>query len=237
MKQLENKTVADIVTDNINTAKVFNKFSINFGFRDKITLKTVCEEKNVDLKDLIDELKKVDKSIYYLKDYKSWNIDLLLQFLIDIHHNKKQDDIQILTKLSKEINNKIKTKSKTTEKLYKLIENLNSKVLNKIHIEEDNVFPYIKELLLKKKNTGTLKKPILEESLKKIEKQRETLSKKIDEIIQLTNNFKTSKTVDASLKLLFERLGYFLFVLQEHNHIEKNILFPKALELEASLVG
>jgi regulator of cell morphogenesis and NO signaling len=233
---LENKTIAEIVTDNINTAVVFKKYKIDFGFKGNIILKKACEKNNINVNNVIAELLSVDKKKFYLKDYNSWDIDLLLQFLKEIQHDKKQDEISILTDLSLNLDKKYSKNHPYIKRLNECIQLIKIKLVKKIYIEENNIYPYVKNLLKFKKNSEHIKNVSLEKNIKKLEKYRLFISDKFNEIVVLTDNFKTSKNVDASFKLLFERLEHFLFDLQEHNHIEKNILFPKALELEASLI-
>ena len=46
MIHLKNKTVGDIVTENVNTAKIFHKYQIDFGFNGDMILKKFVKKRN-----------------------------------------------------------------------------------------------------------------------------------------------------------------------------------------------
>ena len=60
MNTIENKTVAEVVSENIKTAHVFKKYGINFCCGGGITIEKACEKKNLDYSILKGELLKVD---------------------------------------------------------------------------------------------------------------------------------------------------------------------------------
>jgi len=62
MKTIENKTVAEVVSENIKTAHVFKKYGIDFCCGGGITIDKACEKKNLDYSMLKEELLKVDDS-------------------------------------------------------------------------------------------------------------------------------------------------------------------------------
>ncbi|MFK8060462.1 MAG: DUF542 domain-containing protein [Polaribacter sp.] len=75
MKTIGKKIVANIVTDNINTAKVFKKYKIDFGIDGHKNLSKICENQNIDLKKITKELKSIDTNVFFLKNYKVWKLD------------------------------------------------------------------------------------------------------------------------------------------------------------------
>ena len=83
-----NKSVATIVIENINTAAVLKKYKIDFSIHGNMLLYKACEEKNTNLKHIIRDLKAVNNKVYYLKDYNSWKLDFLIDFLIKIQVSK-----------------------------------------------------------------------------------------------------------------------------------------------------
>jgi len=101
--------------------------------------------------------------------------------------------------------------------------------------EEIVLFPYIKELVSAKKNEqvlhashfGTVQNPI-----NMMEMEHELVGKNLEEIRRLSNNYTLPSDSCASYSLLYKMLDEFENDLHLHIHLENNILFPKAVELE-----
>ena len=57
----------------------------------------------------------------------------------------------------------------------------------------------------------------------------------MEKIQQLSNNFTPPEDACATYRVLFQNLKGFQEDLHKHVHLENNILFPKALDLEKRL--
>ena len=106
----------------------------------------------------------------------------------------------------------------------------------KIHFykEEMVLFPYIKELVAYKK-TGihpTFRISISEGPLADMHKEHEAAGDMLKTIRNLTNNYQVPGGACASFQELYTRLEELEGDLHQHIHLENNILFPKALQLE-----
>lgn len=238
MIHLEDKTVGNIVTENVNTAKIFHKYKIDFGFNGDIVLKKVCRKRKLDLNKIVLELNSVTKNKYYLKDYNNWNLNLLISFLTDVHHIHKQDDILLLKKLVNEVTKNYRNKIPYINDLVSIVLSVSNDLLMKMNYEETIIYPHIKKIVMLevKSNNNYPIHPVLSENISTIEQQRLIICEKFKKITAITNDFKVSTQVCDTYKLFFNKLKKFQFYLEEHNHIEKNILLPKALKLEASLI-
>ncbi len=237
MKNLEQKSVTSIVLNNINTTKVFEKYNIDFGFKGDTKLNQVCKTKNIDVNDLIRELKETDQKKFYLKDYNSWPIALLIDFLVDIQHTKKKEDLFIL----KNLNNTVKKNYEKNQELiniFNTFKTITKQLLTKISEEENNIYPYIKKLVAIDNGTinEQINNPYLLQNIERIEKNRFKICRNLEDAIRLINISSKKIVKDPKVFLLFKRGKIFYYFLQEHNHIEKNILLPKALLLEEKLL-
>lgn len=237
MENLEQKSVTNIVLNNINTTKVFEKYNIDFGFKGDNKLNQVCKTKNLDVNDLIRELEETDKKKFYLKDYNSWPIELLVDFLTDIQHTKKKEDLFILKNLNNSLNKKNEN-NKELINIFNTFKTITKLLLSKISDEENNIYPYIKELVAI--DNGNINKqinnPYLLKNIERIEKNRVKICRNLEDFIRLINTSTKIIGKDPKVFLLFNRGKTFYYFLQEHNHIEKNILLPKALLLEEKLL-
>jgi regulator of cell morphogenesis and NO signaling len=104
--------------------------------------------------------------------------------------------------------------------------------------EEKVLFPYVNELVAATNDTrplhaaafGTVQNPI-----NMMEMEHELVGKNLEEIRELSNNYLLPEDACANYSLLYRMLDEFEEDLHLHIHLENNILFPKALEIEKKL--
>lgn len=107
-----------------------------------------------------------------------------------------------------------------------------------IKIEESFLFPYILQLNTYQNNhkNTKLEKPLLVNPLKNIENDHTEICKLWKKFKKFTNNYQLHRDIDTNFKVLYFKLKQFEEKLQNHIHIENNILFPKALQLEQEIL-
>ncbi len=239
MKRFENKLIADIVLNNINTSEVFKEFNIDYSIEGNKNFLTVCEHKNIDSKKIINKLVAAHKDVYYLQNYNSWKLDFLIEFLSEIHHNYKEENILILKQYSKKVADLYSKQYPELLEVNNLIQGVSEEILEHMKNEETILFPYLKELLKLKETKVKIKKSALPKikSIDDFEDEHFKIRLVFNRIAQLTKNYTIPKNVCDSFKLLFTRLEKFDNELQDHIHIENNILFPKAKELERKVLA
>jgi len=238
VKDLINKSVAEIVIENINTASVFKKYKVDFSIYGNMLLSQACEVQKINFKHIISDLKSVNDKVYYLKDYNSWKLDFLIDFLVNIQHEYKEENILFLKEHGKKVAAIYGKEYKEIIEINLLIEEIADGILEHMKNEENTIFPYIKKLI-EAKNKKTVindNKSPLNESVEVIEDEHEKVSKTFKKISELTNNYKIPENTCISLKVLYLKLQQFEELLNNHIHIENNILFPKAKKLERTLL-
>lgn len=234
MKRFENKLIADIVIDNINTSKIFKKYNIDYCIEGKKNLSTICKKRNIDIQKITDDLSAVNSNIYYLQDYNSWELNFLIHFLSDIHHDYKEENILLLKEYAHKVAHAYTNEYKELKEINSLIQDISEEILEHMKNEETILFPYLKELLKLKEakvKTKTSELPKVK-SIDDFEDEHFKIRRVFNKIAQLTQNYTVPKNVCNAFKLLYTRLQKFDNELQDHIHIENNILFPKAKELE-----
>lgn len=238
MTNLKNKTIADFVVDNIATADVFKKYGINYSYDGTLPLSNFCQKKKIKYQEILRELNAIKTKVPYLKDYNAWDLELLINFLIEIDHPFKLENMNFIKNLSMKIQKSHGENLAEVPKIMEAIEQISEIIETHIKIEESFLFPYILKLNTfqkEKKNTKS-QKPQLMNPLKNIEKEHLKICKLWKEIKKLTNNYQLYENIDGNIKLLYYKLRQFEEKLHNHIHIENNILFPKAVALEKSIL-
>lgn len=104
--------------------------------------------------------------------------------------------------------------------------------------EEQMLFPYIRLLAKSRKSGGQLPAPgfgTVENPIAVMIDEHETEGDRFAEIAKLTNNYEPPQDACNTYRVAFHKLREFEDDLHMHIHLENNILFPKAVELETEL--
>ena len=119
-----------------------------------------------------------------------------------------------------------------------LVSEVNAELTGHMVKEEKILFPYIKALVATKDHTQPLQAAHLgsvQNPINMMEMEHELVGNNLDEIRQLSNNYLLPEDACASYSLLYRMLDEFEEDLHLHIHLENNMLFPKALEIEKQL--
>jgi regulator of cell morphogenesis and NO signaling len=102
--------------------------------------------------------------------------------------------------------------------------------------EENNLFPVIKEIVKAKNANTTYQKEgkTFQEMVATTEAEHDSVGRAMEEIRRLSDNYAIPDDACTSYKLLFKLLQDFESDLFVHIHLENNILFTKAIDIEKS---
>lgn len=236
MHNLHSKTVTDFMVENIAASEIFKKYGINYSSNSycNISLENICHRHHLEYEKIISELKSLEGKVPYLKNYNVWDLDLLIKFLIEIEHPYKRDNIIFIENLALKILSIHGKQLTEIQELITLIQQISSQIQHHILMEEKTVFPYILFLNTHKNSSKNIvvKKLILTEILENLQNQHTNFCCLMKQIKKHTQQHQFYVNIDKNFKLLLYKLKQFEENLHNHIHIENNILFPKALELE-----
>jgi regulator of cell morphogenesis and NO signaling len=106
--------------------------------------------------------------------------------------------------------------------------------------EENILFPFVKELVHKRKQsagTSFATFDSISTPTQMMETEHEQAGEDMASIRTLTNNYSLPADVCTSYTILYKKLQEFENDLFNHVHLENNILFPKAIELEKEMMS
>jgi len=234
MSDLINKTIAEIVSDDISTASVFKKYQLDFCCGGGKTISKACENKNIDVKDVLRDLENmhVDNSNPNL-NFKDWKLDFLIDYIINIHHTYVKDNVNIINEFAQKVATVHGHHNAETIKIANLFATLSDELLSHLQKEEEILFPAIKEMI--KNSNSNFQFGSIENPVKMMEHEHDNAGDVIKTIQQLSNNFTPPDYACNTYKALYHKLEEFTNDLFQHIHLENNILFKKVRELEGQL--
>lgn len=233
-----NKTIGEIVAEDFRTAAIFKKHGIDFCCRGGRTIEEACEKKKVMEQQLIDELSALPSGKGDNVDVSSWPLDLLANYIVKIHHKYVREKtpmlLQFLDKLCKVHGDRhpelFEVNALFTESAHDLGEHFQK--------EECVLFPFIEKLAqaaqsgipLEPSHFGTVENPI------EMMKHDHTIEgDRFAKIAEITQGYTPPADACNTYKVTYAMLEEFENDLHRHIHLENNILFPKAIELEKKI--
>jgi regulator of cell morphogenesis and NO signaling len=105
--------------------------------------------------------------------------------------------------------------------------------------EEKILFPFIEALDRAANGIGTLEPPFFQTIRNPIHammKEHDAAGDLVKQIREASTEYAAPEVACTSYKALFQELREFERDLQQHVHLENNILFPRAVELEAAVL-
>lgn len=236
------ETLGEIAVKDLRKVEIFKKYGLDFCCGGKKTVKEACAEKGIDVTKVEQELQQAESiapiSTYKPLPYDDWSLDFLADYIVNTHHSyvkKTSPDLSAYsTKVAKVHGDSHPELIKINELVQEIVDEMSHHMVE----EEQEVFSYIKRLVSYKngiekpsdKDSANIQTPIA-----KMEMEHELVGGNMEQIRELTNNYTLPADGCASYSFLFKLLQDFESDLHLHVHLENNILFPKAIELEKSL--
>lgn len=236
MEILEKTTVGEYVAKDFRTAALFSKYGIDFCCKGDRTLEQVCEKKEVNPDDLLQEIEAIlntknDEGI----DFNSWPLDLLADYIEKKHHRYVEEKTQIILPFLDKL---CKVHGAHHPELFAINElfiGCAGELAQHMKKEELILFPFIKKMvqatitdeLIVQPHFGTVENPI-----EMMKHEHDAEGERFRKIAELTNNYTPPADACNTYKVTFAMLQEFEQDLHKHIHLENNILFPKAIKLE-----
>ena len=239
MNITKENTIGEVVVENIKAADVFKKHGIDFCCGGGITIEKACSTYGIDFQTLENELENIDKAPTRY-NYQKWELDFLIDHIINIHHSYVLENIPIMYEYAEKAAKVHGENHPELVEIFSLVGAVSQELSMHLKKEENILFPYVKTLVnAKRKGTaaesahfGTVQNPI-----QMMESEHDGAGNAFKTIGKLSNNFTPPNDACNTYRALYSKLEEFEQDLHQHIHLENNILFPKAIELELELLG
>ncbi len=234
------ETLGQIAAADVRKAEVFKKYGLDFCCGGKKTVKEACAEKGLDVTKVEQELQQADQNpVFRPLPYNEWGIDFLADYIVNTHHSYVRKTLPEIKGYAIKVAQVHGEHHPELKLILPLVEHIYEELIPHMAKEEKVLFPYIKQLV-QAKSDGGLKVPYfttVQNPIDIMESEHTLVGEDIEEINALSKNYTIPQDACASYSLFYKMLHEFEDDLHTHIHLENNILFPKALELEKQLLS
>ncbi len=234
------KQIGEFVAEDYRTAAIFSKYKIDFCCNGNRTLEEACSKKGIDANALVNELDSIlNESTNQSIDYKSWPLDLLIDYIEKKHHRYVEEKIPVIRQFLDKLCRVHGERHPELFKINELFTASGGELAAHMKKEELILFPFIKKMVQAKIENQEIPSPPfskVENPIEMMKHEHDNEGQRFREIEQLTNNYNPPADACNTYQVTFAMLKEFEQDLHLHIHLENNILFPQALQLEQQVV-
>lgn len=227
----ENMTIGKIVAKDYRKAMVFKAHGIDFCCGGGISLLQAANEHKVSLDQLLAELKKIDAIEELDVNYNEWETEKLINHIVDKHHVYVANTIEQLSPLLNKVEMVHGGWRPELVEVNRLFREVANELIPHMHKEERILFPAILEMangnISAGQRFGSVQNPI-----NMMEHEHDIAGDLMRKIAELTDDYTLPKGACATYTVVYKVLNEFEQDLHTHIHLENNILFPRAIEME-----
>ncbi len=231
--------IREIVTQHPSSARVFHRFDIDLCLQADLSLDGACKELQLSVDQVLEKLwdAEAQERVGTVLDPTTLSLARLVRHIVHVHHNCIRQDLPRLAEMASRVAAK-RAELPELAKVAELIERLHGELYAHIQKEEQILFPFIAEM----DQESIVGYPPAHACFRSVahpifmmEQDHESADHIMTELIRLTNGFQEPLWACATHIALFTGLLGFEANLRQHIHLENDVLFPRAMQLEAEL--
>ena len=241
MQFIYEKKVGEVVAADYRAAAVFQKYGIDFCCKGNISIDEACSRQNLMTEDVMRDLKILFASDNnHPADYQSWRPAFLADFIVETHHRYVQEKTPVILSYLAKLCQKHGGRHPELLEINKLFSDSATELAKKIKKEEQILFPRIRNLATMNADgpqdhlvtSSSLNAPI-----KVMMHEHDNEGERFKKIDILTDHYQPPADACNTYKVTYSLLQEFENDLHLHIHLENNILFPKAVQMEKELMN
>jgi len=231
-------TVREVALQLPQSTRVFETLKIDYCCGGNQPLAQACASAGIDVDNVMEMLAEVTPSTSPVLDFQNLPLTELITHILETHHVFTKSEMDRLQLLADKVLAAHGGNHPELVHLEELVTRLCADLKPHMFKEEQVLFPYIlamTEAAAQKRAVpfapfGTVNNPV-----RMMMREHDTAGEILRELRGLTSDYTVPADACISYQTLYQALENFEKDLHQHIHLENNVLFPKALELENAL--
>jgi len=233
------QTVREIALEQPTAIRVFEQFGIDYCCGGRKPLAEACTARNLEIAAVIAALEEAEKKpATELDKWSDKSLESLSSHIVAKHHAYVKSELPRLAQLAQKVVNRHGSTKPELPLIATTLKHLDEELTQHLAKEEAVLFPYIARLEQSISNGtpkprscfGTVSNPIA-----MMTQEHDAAGTLLAEIRRLSENFSTPPDACPTFHAFYNGLKEFEQDLHQHIHLENNIYFPRAIELEKFL--
>ena len=232
--------VKDIVLANPEARQILEDAGVDYCCGGGKSLQDACAHADVSSEEILKRLRENSKLVR--PDEKAWTsapLGDLTRHIREKHHRYVREAIGRIKTLLEKVKAKHGENHPEIAELQRLFTEVGQEMIMHMQKEEQILFPYIDALERSTAGNGSLEPPFFQTVKNPIHammKEHDSAGDLVKQIRKASGDYTPPTDACTSYKALYQDLHEFEADLHQHVHLENNILFPLAVEMEAAAV-
>jgi regulator of cell morphogenesis and NO signaling len=218
--------------------RVFEKFGIDYCCGGHRTLFDACRTASLSVEQVVLSLAQAANAQTGApaRNWQNEPLAALAAYIIDQHHSFTRQELERLERLFEKVCARHGANHPELGDAQRVFRQLEQDLTPHMLKEEQVLFPYITRMEeavseqcgIPQPFFGTVRNPV-----RMMMAEHDTAGELLDELRRLTGSYAPPPDACVSYQTLYQSLAAFEADLHEHIHLENNILFPRAVEMES----
>lgn len=233
------QTVREIALEQPSSIRVFEKYGIDYCCGSRKPLSDACMAGNIEIDAVLAALELAAQSpVPVSTDWAQESLGVLSAHIVDTHHEYVKRELPRLALLAHKVVNRHGATKTELPVIQSTLAKLDEELTQHLAKEESILFPYL--VLLEEASANGGSKPggcfdSVTSPIAMMTGEHDAAGALLADLRRLSNSFTTPADACPTYHAFYDGLRDFEKDLHQHIHLENNILFPRAIELEASV--
>jgi len=232
----EETTVGQLVAENPATARVFEKVGIDYCCGGQRSLEEACSKAKMSFSEVAALLQQAEANRTPAdRDWLQASQAELIEQIVNKHHGYVRQELPRLTALIAKVQGVHGKNHPELAHIARIFADVANEMTMHMMKEERILFPYIVELESAAQGKGPQPIPMfgtVQNPVRMMMMEHDSAGANMKAIRELSADFTAPADGCTTYRVLYEALAAFEADLHTHVHLENNILFPRAIEME-----
>ena len=237
MIAIAKKTVRELAVELPNAARVFEKLGIDYCCGGDLPFRKACEKAGLDPEKVVASIADAPYEPTPAQNWSKSPLAALARHIVEKHHSYTRSELGRLGPLFDKLCSAHKDRYPELAQMRSVFQALRAELESHMMKEENILFPYLGAMEqaaiagrpIPSPMFGTVQNPVRMMML-----EHDSAGEALRELREASRDYSLPADACASYSELFRSLQAFEADLHTHIHLENNILFPRALAMEAA---
>jgi regulator of cell morphogenesis and NO signaling len=230
-----NIPVAGLAVKVPEAIRVFENFGIDYCCGGEQSLEQACKVRHTDVQGVISAIQQAMEGARRPSESASASQSELVDHIVNSHHQFTRTEIERLSALLQKVIAAHGTRHPELLLVQKVFKDLAHDLTPHLWKEERVLFPYILALdssFNSRTRPATPPFVTLQNPLRMMSFEHDLAGQLLRELRRSTTDYTVPADACSSYKALYDALKHFEADLHQHIHLENNLLFPRAMDME-----
>jgi regulator of cell morphogenesis and NO signaling len=228
-------TVSELAVAVPGATRIFEQLGIDYCCGGQRSLSDACRTRNIEVEEVVRSLEASRRTPDDSRDWRQETLTSLAAYIIDKHHYGARQEIDRLERLFDKVCSRHGENHPELLEAKKTFYQLKQDLIPHMLKEEQVLFPYITRMeeaigegcAVPPPFFGTVRNPV-----RMMMMEHDTAGDLLRTLRATTGDYTPPTDACISYQTLYQALAGFEADLHQHIHLENNLLFPRAIEME-----